>query len=79
MDDPIRTERELATHANEIKHLQTDMDKVLEEVESIKAVVDEISTKLDRAEGGWHMLIWLGGIASGVAGFIGYVVGYFRG
>ena len=79
MDDPVQTARELATHANEIKHIQSDMDRVLEELDAMKKTIDSINQKLDRAEGGWKTIIWIGTAVSGVTGFIGYVVGYFRG
>ena len=34
--EEIETARELATHANDIKHLQADMDKLVEDMEEIK-------------------------------------------
>ena len=34
--DPIETARELATHANDIKHLQQDMDKMVSDMDEIK-------------------------------------------
>jgi len=77
--DPIETARELATHASDIKHLQDDMDKVLYELEGMKKTVDAINQKLDKVEGGWKTLIWLGGMASGITGIIGFIVGHFRG
>lgn len=79
MDDPVTTARELATHANEIKHLQSDMDKVLVELESMKQTVDSINQKLDKAEGGWKTLIWIGTVVSGITGFVGYLVAQIRG
>jgi hypothetical protein len=79
MEDLVQTARELATHANEIKHIQSDMDQVLHELNVMKTTIDLINQKLDRAEGGWKTLIWIGTAVSGVTGFIGYVVGYFRG
>jgi prefoldin subunit 5 len=79
MDNPVQTARELATHANEIKHLQQDMDRVLVELEAMKLTVDSINQKLDKAEGGWKTLIWIGGLATSATGVIGYVIGYFRG
>lgn len=79
MDDLVQTARELATHANEIKHLQSDMDRVLLELNAMKETVDSINQKLDKAEGGWKTLIWIGGIASSVTGFVGFIIGYFRG
>ena len=79
MEDPIKTARELATHANDIKHLQNDMDKVLHELEEMKKTVDSINQKLDKVEGGWKTLIWIGSLVSGVTGFIGYWIGHIRG
>ena len=79
MEDPVKTARELATHANEIKHLQADMDKVLVELESMKETVDSINQKLDKAEGGWKTLIWIGTVVSGFTGFVGYAVAQIRG
>jgi prefoldin subunit 5 len=79
MEESVQTARELATHANEIKHIQSDMDQVLHELNAMKTTIDLINQKLDRAEGGWKTLIWIGTAVSGVTGFIGYVVGYFRG
>jgi prefoldin subunit 5 len=79
MEDLVKTARELATHASEIKHLQSDMDRVLVELNAMKETVDSINQKLDKAEGGWKTLIWIGGIASSVTGFIGFIIGYFRG
>jgi prefoldin subunit 5 len=79
MEDVVQTARELATHANEIKHLQADMDKVLQELESMSATVDSINQKLDKAEGGWKTLIWIGTVVSGITGVIGYIVAQIRG
>ena len=79
MENPVQTARELATHANEIKHLQSDMDRVLVELESMKQTVDSINQKLDKAKGGWKTLIWIGTIVSGITGFVGYLVAQIRG
>ena len=38
-DPEIVTARELATHANEIKHLQDDMDKMVKEMAEIKEAI----------------------------------------
>ena len=78
MENPVQTARELATHANEIKHLQQDMDRVLVELEAMKQTVDSINQKLDKAEGGWKTLIWIGGLATSVTGVVGYIVGQIR-
>ena len=70
----IETARELATHANDIKHLQDDMDAMREDVAAIRASLEDISKKLASAEGGWKVLIAVGSFAGGL---IGAVLGFF--
>jgi hypothetical protein len=79
MEDPIKTARELATHANDIKHLQHDMDKMVSDMEEIKRTLRSINAKMDKVEGGWKALMWIGGLVSAATGFVGFVIGYFRG
>ena len=45
-DPEIVTARELATHANEIKHLQEDMDKLVSDMEEVKESLNEIRKML---------------------------------
>jgi len=59
--DPIETARELATHANDIVHLQGDMDKMVEEMKQIKEAVQAIEKTLATAHGGWRTLMMVGG------------------
>ena len=59
--DPIETARELATHANDIVHLQADMDKMVEEMKQIKEAIQSIQKTLDTAHGGWKTLMMVGG------------------
>jgi len=75
--DPIMTARELATHTSDIKHLQDDMDKLVDAVAEMKTSLDEIRKKLDQVEGGWKALMWLGGAISAGTGFVGYIVGHW--
>jgi prefoldin subunit 5 len=75
----IQTARELATHAADIKHLQDDMDKLISDVNDIKASLQSIQSTLSEAKGGWRMLMLIGG-ASGTVGaaitqFVHYVSG----
>ena len=74
MVDGIETARELATHANDIKHLQNDMDAMKADVAAIRVSLDEIKQTLASAEGGWKVLIAVGSVTSGI---IGAVTGYF--
>ena len=67
MEDPIQTARELATHANDIKHLQQDMDRVVQDMDEVKKSLNEIKKTLSEARGGWRVLMYVGG-AGGVLG-----------
>jgi hypothetical protein len=67
MDDAIQTARELATHASDIAHLQSDMDKMAADVEEIKKTLASINNTLSEAKGGWRVLMLVGG-ASGALG-----------
>ena len=62
--DPISTARELATHANDISHLQADMDKMVAEMKEIKEALQSIQKTLVEAHGGWRMLLGVGGAAA---------------
>ena len=62
--DPISTARELATHANDIEHLQADMDRMIEEMKEIKICIQAIQKTLTEAHGGWRMLLGVGGAAA---------------
>ena len=75
--DPIETARELATHANDIEHLQADMDKMVDEMKQIKEAVQAIQKTLAEAHGGWRVLIGVGGAMALVGGAIGWVVEKF--
>ena len=76
MVDDIQTARELATHANDIAHLQDDMDVMKEDIKAIRTSLEDISKKLASAEGGWKMLITIGGFAGGI---IGAILGFIGG
>ncbi len=69
MSDPIETARELATHAADIRHLQEDMDKLVQSVAAMQESLAEINTTLSEAKGGWKVLMMFGG-AGGAAGAI---------
>jgi len=77
MDDPIRTARELATHANDIKHLQSDMDKMVQDMHEIKRTLAAIQKTLSEAKGGWRTLMYVGGASATIASFITWLVDKF--
>ncbi len=60
-EDAIQTARELATHASDIRHLQDDMDKMLENMKTMQATLTAIDKTLSEAKGGWRMLMLLAG------------------
>ena len=67
----IETARELATHASDIKHLQDDMDAMKTDVAAIRKSIEEINKTLSEARGGWKVLMWAGGAASGLSALAG--------
>lgn len=54
--DALDTVRELATHANDIKHLQDDMDKMVRDMDEIKRAIQGIEKSLSEAKGGRKVL-----------------------
>lgn len=72
--DQLETARELATHANEIKHLQSDMDKMVKDMEEIKQTLAKINDTLSTAHGGWRMLIAVGSAASILGGLVAWFI-----
>ena len=78
-NDHIETARELATHANDIKHLQDDMDHLMKDISTIKHSLADINKTLSEAKGGWKVLMWAGGAASAVSGFAGFIAGHWGG
>jgi len=75
--DPITTARELATHANDIQHLQEDMDKMVREMQEIKLAIQAINKTLSEAKGGWKTLMAIGGFVSVLTGVAGFIAGYW--
>jgi prefoldin subunit 5 len=69
----MSVERELAVHETEIKHLQADMDKLVQDMESIKTTLNSINATLAEARGGWKVLMMLGG----AGGVLGSTITYF--
>jgi cation transport ATPase len=67
MNEHIQTARELATHAADIAHLQSDMDKLVESVAIMQKTLTDIDKTLSEAKGGWRILVGIAG-ASGLAG-----------
>ena len=76
--DPIKTARELATHANDIQHLQEDMDKMVKDMEEIKKAIVEIQKTLSEAKGGWKMLLAVGGAAGVVGSGITWLISHWK-
>jgi len=67
MPESIETARELATHAADIRHLQDDMDKLVESMSTMNKTLLSINETLSEAKGGWKVLMMFGG-AGGVLG-----------
>jgi prefoldin subunit 5 len=78
MSDLMEQARELATHASEIRHLQADMDKMVDDMEEIKKALIEINKTLSEAKGGWRMLLAVGGAAGVVGSGITWVISHWK-
>ena len=79
MADNIDTARELATHAAEIKHLQYDMKRLIDDVEDIKHCIHQIQKTLSEAQGGWRMLMLIGGASAAMGAAIGQALHWVSG
>lgn len=75
MEDQVK----LAVQENEIKHLQTDMDKLMHDVEDIKSAVAKIEKTLAEAKGGWQVLMVMGGVGAAFGSVIGWAIEHFSG
>jgi prefoldin subunit 5 len=73
--NPIETARELATHANDIKHLQDDMDAMKEDIAAIRTSIESINKTLSEARGGWKVLMMAGGAISAITAAVGFFTG----
>lgn len=74
MNDQIETARELATHASDIKHLQGDMDKMVDDMEEIKKSLASINQTLSEAKGGWRVLLAIGGAGGALTSGITWAI-----
>ena len=78
-DDPvIQTVRELATHGADIKHLQMDMDKMVNDIDEIKEALRSINLTLSEAKGGWKTLLIVGGIGASIASAVAWIIDYLK-
>lgn len=74
MTDSIETARELATHAADIRHLQEDMDKLVESMTAMQKSLAEINTTLSEAKGGWKVLMMIGGAGGALGAVITQII-----
>jgi prefoldin subunit 5 len=66
--DPILTARELATHANDIEHLQADMNKLVRAMEEVKESLASIQRMLAEQMASKKTLHSVLTVAAGLAG-----------
>ena len=75
----MSVERELATHSVEIRHIQDDVDKMMQDMEEIKKSLASINQTLSEAKGGWKTLMWVAGASSAVTSFFIALYAFFSG
>jgi len=78
-EDAIKTARELATHASDIKHLQDDMDRMLENMKAMQVTLTAIDKTLSEAKGGWKVLMLVGGASSVMGAGLVQLVNWYAG
>ena len=66
----MSTERELAEHGIEIKHIQDDVDTIMEDMEQLKKRLDSIEKTLEEIKGGWKVFIAIATIFSGIVSWM---------
>ena len=66
----MSTERELAEHGVEIKHIQADVDTLMEDMEQLKARLDSIEKTLEEIKGGWKVFIMIASVGSVVISWV---------
>ena len=70
----MSTERELAEHGVEIKHIQADVDTIMEDMEDLKKRLDSIEKTLEEIKGGWKVFIMIASVGSV---FISWIVNHW--
>lgn len=75
----MSVETELATHSVEIRHIQDDMDRMMDDIKSIKESLAEINKTLSEAKGGWRTLMWVAGVSSALTGTVIGIIQFFHG
>ena len=70
---------EVAVQANEIKHIQDDMDDMKRDMEEVKNSLNDIHKVLSEAKGGWRTLMWAAGAGGAVAAFVLTIQQFFWG
>lgn len=74
MPESIETARELATHAADIRHLQDDMDKLVESMNAMNKTLLDINATLSEAKGGWKVLMMIGGAGGALGSVITQII-----
>ena len=55
----MSTDREVIEHGVEIKHIQTDVDTLMEDMDELKKRLDAIENTLNEIKGGWKVFIFI--------------------
>lgn len=77
-DPEVRTARELAEHGSDIKHLQADMDKMTEDMVEVKKALQDINRTLSEAQGGWKMMMMVGGFGAAIGSLIAWILNFIK-
>jgi tetrahydromethanopterin S-methyltransferase subunit G len=72
----MSAEREVIEHGVEIKHIQSDVDTLMEDMAQLKKRLDNIEKTLEEIKGGWKVFI---AIATVLSGIISWMVTHWLG
>ena len=71
--------REIATHSSDIRHIQEDMDKMIEQMKVMQITLSAINATLSEAKGGWKILMMVGGASGAFAALAVKLVYWYSG
>lgn len=79
------TQKDFIRLSAEVEHLSKLLDDMRHAMVEMRGVMDQQSAKLSKiqldmasAKGGWRALMWAGGAAASIAGFIGWAISHYK-
>lgn len=71
-------QRDIGKHDAQIDALQSQVDRLHEDLKEVLAELQEIRSTLDTAKGGWRTLMMVGGAGAAMGGAVVSIVQWFH-